>query len=189
MAAHSWNAADHFTLAKEIEDQLIGRPAPFLSGGQQQRVALARALVAEPEVLLLDEPLSNLDAKLREQMRVELRAGQQRVGLTAVYVTHDQVEALAISDIIAVMSAGRLVELGPPQKIYDSPRSRFAAEFIGAAHVVSVTDVHSFNGKICGQAPWGAIYFTQCEADGFRRITYFPDRPDVMAVYTTRIES
>ena len=140
-------------------EALIKRPAPFLSGGQQQRVALARALVAEPEVLLLDEPLSNLDAKLREQMRVELRALQQRVGLTAVYVTHDQIEALAISDVVAVMSAGRLVELGPPQKIYDSPKSRFAAEFIGAANVVPLREVQSVDGKTRGSVPWGAIYF------------------------------
>ena len=141
-------------------EALIERPAPFLSGGQQQRVALARALVAEPEVLLLDEPLSNLDAKLREQMRAELRALQQRVGLTAVYVTHDQIEALAISDVVAVMSAGRLVEFGPPHKIYDWPKSRFAAEFIGAGNVVPVRDVRPADGKIRGRVPWGEIYFS-----------------------------
>jgi iron(III) transport system ATP-binding protein len=140
-------------------EAFIERPAPFLSGGQQQRVALARALVAEPEVLLLDEPLSNLDAKLREQMRLELRALQQRVGLTAVYVTHDQIEALAISDIVAVMSAGRLVEFGPPQKIYDRPRSRFAGEFIGAANVVPVEEAQSMDGQARGRVPWGEIYF------------------------------
>jgi len=140
-------------------EAFIERPAPFLSGGQQQRVALARALVAEPEVLLLDEPLSNLDAKLREQMRVELRALQQRVGLTAIYVTHDQIEALAISDVVAVMSAGRLVEFGPPDKIYDWPKSRFAAEFIGAGNVVPVQEIQSVDGKTRGQVPWGKICF------------------------------
>jgi iron(III) transport system ATP-binding protein len=140
-------------------ETFIERPAPFLSGGQQQRVALARALVAEPEVLLLDEPLSNLDAKLREQMRVELRALQQRVGLTAVYVTHDQIEALAISDVVAVMSAGRLVEFGPPHQIYDWPKSRFAAEFIGAGNVVPLRDIHSVDGKTRGRVPWGEIHF------------------------------
>jgi iron(III) transport system ATP-binding protein len=140
-------------------ETFIERPAPFLSGGQQQRVALARALVAEPDVLLLDEPLSNLDAKLREQMRLELRALQQRVGLTAVYVTHDQIEALAISDMVAVMSAGRLVEFGPPQKIYDRPTSRFAGEFIGAANVVVVEEAQSVDGKTRGRVPWGEIYF------------------------------
>jgi iron(III) transport system ATP-binding protein len=140
-------------------EELLQRPAPFLSGGQQQRVALARALVAEPEVLLLDEPLSNLDAKLREQMRVELRAVQQRVGLTAVYVTHDQTEALAISDSIAVMNEGRLVEYGSPSEIYDRPKSRFAAEFIGAANVVPLTDPSSEGGKARAHTPWGEIHF------------------------------
>ena len=140
-------------------EELMERPAPFLSGGQQQRVALARALVAEPEVLLLDEPLSNLDAKLREQMRVELRAVQQRVGLTAVYVTHDQTEALAISDFIGVMSEGRLVEYGSPGEIYDRPKSRFAAEFIGAANVVPLSDLRSEGGKSRARTPWGEIHF------------------------------
>ena len=141
-------------------EAFLERPAPFLSGGQQQRVALARALVAEPEVLLLDEPLSNLDAQLREQMRVELRALQQRVGLTAVYVTHDQIEALAISDVVAVMSAGRLIEFGPPHKIYDWPKTRFAAEFIGAGNVVPVRETQSVDGKSRGRVPWGEIYFS-----------------------------
>jgi iron(III) transport system ATP-binding protein len=140
-------------------EELMERPAPFLSGGQQQRVALARALVAEPEVLLLDEPLSNLDAKLREQMRVELRAVQQRVGLTAVYVTHDQTEALAISDVIGVMSEGRLVEYGSPSEIYDRPKSRFAAEFIGAANVIPLSDLHAEGGKTRARIPWGEIHF------------------------------
>jgi iron(III) transport system ATP-binding protein len=140
-------------------EALMERPAPFLSGGQQQRVALARALVAEPEVLLLDEPLSNLDAKLREQMRIELRAVQPRVGLTAVYVTHDQTEALAISDVIGVMNAGRLVEHGAPSEIYDRPRSRFAAEFIGAANVVPLSDLRAEGGKARARTPWGEIYF------------------------------
>ena len=140
-------------------EEMMDRPAPFLSGGQQQRVALARALVAEPEVLLLDEPLSNLDAKLREQMRIEVRAVQQRVGLTAVYVTHDQTEALAISDVIGVMNAGRLVEYGTPGEIYDRPRSRFAAEFIGAANVVPLSDLRSEGDKTRARTPWGEIYF------------------------------
>jgi iron(III) transport system ATP-binding protein len=107
------------------------RLAPYLSGGQQQRVALARALVAEPEVLLLDEPLSNLDAKLREQMRAELRALQQRLGITTVYVTHDQTEALSMSDQVAVMSAGKIVEYGTPRELYEHPRTRFVADFLG----------------------------------------------------------
>ena len=102
-----------------------------LSGGQQQRVALARAVVAEPRVLLLDEPLSNLDAKVRERARFWLRDLQRRLGTTAVYVTHDQAEALAISDRVAVMSAGRVLQYAPPNDIYERPSSRFVAEFIG----------------------------------------------------------
>ena len=105
---------------------------PFqMSGGQQQRVALARAVVAEPRVLLLDEPLSNLDAKVREQARFWLREFQQRLGITAVYVTHDQGEALAISDRIAVLSGGRLLQYGTPTEIYERPATRFVADFIG----------------------------------------------------------
>ncbi|MBI3521865.1 MAG: ABC transporter ATP-binding protein [Chloroflexi bacterium] len=108
-----------------------------LSGGQQQRVALARALVLEPRLLLFDEPLSNLDAKLREQMRLEIRALQQRAGITSVYVTHDQAEAMTLSDRIAVMSEGRIVQLGTPRQIYDEPATRFVADFIGHANFVS----------------------------------------------------
>jgi iron(III) transport system ATP-binding protein len=119
-------------------DGLANRPAPNLSGGQQQRVALARALVAEPEVLLLDEPLSNLDAKLRESMRQEVRDLQQRLGITTLYVTHDQEEALAISDLIAVMSQGQILEFDAPRTIYERPRTRFAAQFIGLANVLPV---------------------------------------------------
>jgi iron(III) transport system ATP-binding protein len=105
-----------------------------LSGGQQQRVALARALVLEPKLLLFDEPLSNLDAKLREQMRLEIRTLQQRVGITSVYVTHDQAEAMTLADRIAVMDAGRIAQLGTPRKIYDEPADRFVAEFVGHAN-------------------------------------------------------
>ena len=102
-----------------------------LSGGEQQRVALARALIKEPEVLLLDEPLSNLDAKLREQMRFELKELQRRSGIPILYVTHDQAEALAMSDRLAVMNAGRLVQVGTPAEIYAHPTDRFVADFIG----------------------------------------------------------
>jgi iron(III) transport system ATP-binding protein len=116
--------------------QLAERPAPHLSGGQQQRVALARAIVGRPSLLLFDEPLSNLDAKLRERMRAEIRELQQRLSITAVYVTHDQAEALALSDTIAVMEAGRILALGSPREIYAAPASRFVADFVGSTNIV-----------------------------------------------------
>ena len=112
-------------------DQLAGREATKLSGGQQQRLALARALVMEPRLLLLDEPLSNLDAKLRERMRFELKRLQRDLRLTTVYVTHDQSEALALSHQIAVMNEGRVVQIGSPRDIYERPRDRFVADFVG----------------------------------------------------------
>jgi iron(III) transport system ATP-binding protein len=115
-------------------DHLVDRPATDLSGGQQQRLALARALVMEPSLLLLDEPLSNLDAKLREQMRFELKRLQRETGITAVYVTHDQEEALSMSSRIAVMNAGRIEQLGKPREIYNSPVSHFVADFIGTSN-------------------------------------------------------
>jgi iron(III) transport system ATP-binding protein len=107
------------------------RATSQLSGGQQQRVALARAIVMEPSILLFDEPLSNLDAKLREQMRIEIRQLQQRLGTTSVYVTHDQAEAMSMSDRIVVMNQGRVEQVGPPLEIYARPRNRFVADFIG----------------------------------------------------------
>ena len=115
---------------------LEDRPAPKLSGGQQQRVAFARALVNEPKVMLLDEPLSNLDAKLREQMRFEIKALQRRVNITTIYVTHDQAEALAISDQIAVMHAGKLIEVGNPHQLYSRPKRRFTATFLGLTNLI-----------------------------------------------------
>jgi iron(III) transport system ATP-binding protein len=140
---------------KEIEDkvmrvlsavglaELADREATKLSGGQQQRLALARALAMEPRLLLLDEPLSNLDAKLRERMRFELKRLQRETGITTVYVTHDQSEALALSHEIAVMNEGEIVQIGSPRDIYELPRNRFVADFVGTtnfldAKVVSV---------------------------------------------------
>jgi ABC-type Fe3+/spermidine/putrescine transport system ATPase subunit len=107
-----------------------------LSGGQQQRVALARALVLNPEILLLDEPLSNLDAKVRVQVRSEIRKLQEELGITALYVTHDQEEALALSDRIAVLNQGHLLQVGPPRDLYERPASRFVADFIGINNLV-----------------------------------------------------
>ncbi len=120
-------------------DHLADRDATKLSGGQQQRLALARALVMEPELLLLDEPLSNLDAKLRDRMRFELKRIQRDLGLTTVYVTHDQGEALALSHQIAVMNEGRVVQIGSPTDIYDRPTSKFVADFIGTSNFVDAT--------------------------------------------------
>jgi ABC-type Fe3+/spermidine/putrescine transport system ATPase subunit len=105
-----------------------------LSGGQQQRVALARALVVEPKVLLMDEPLSNLDAKVRQRLRAELRRLQKQVGITAIYVTHDQEEALALADTVVLMDQGRIVQTGTPQDIYLKPQTAFAAEFLGVSN-------------------------------------------------------
>jgi iron(III) transport system ATP-binding protein len=125
-------------------EALAGRPATALSGGQQQRVAIARALVFEPRVLLMDEPLSNLDAKLREQMRIDLRALQQKLGITTVYVTHDQEEAMVLADEIAVMHEGRLLQMASPEAIYTRPATRAIAAFFGAPNLLdaSVREVH-----------------------------------------------
>ena len=122
------------------------RPATQLSGGQQQRVALARALVKEPDLLLLDEPLSNLDTKLRERMRSELKRLQRELGITTLYVTHDQMEGILLSDRIAVMNGGRILQLGRPGEIYDQPNSQFVADFMGATNLLNGTlrsEVHA----------------------------------------------
>ncbi len=154
---------------KEVEERvravlvLVGlegleqRPAPFLSGGQQQRVALARALVYEPEVLLLDEPLSNLDAKVREQVREDLRSLQRRLGITTVYVTHDQLEALTLSDVVAVMHAGRLVEVGTPQELYARPKTRFTATFLGEISYLSGAVAGNDDGTVIIRTPFGPL--------------------------------
>jgi iron(III) transport system ATP-binding protein len=117
----------------------IDRQATKLSGGQQQRLALARALVIQPPLLLLDEPLSNLDAKLRESLRYELKRLQRELGITSIYVTHDQVEALALSTHIAVMQSGAVVQLGKPREVYTEPANKFVAEFIGTSNFIPGT--------------------------------------------------
>ncbi|MCC6718049.1 MAG: ABC transporter ATP-binding protein [Acetobacteraceae bacterium] len=126
-----------------------------LSGGQQQRVAVARAIVLEPQVLLFDEPLSNLDAKLRRRVRDEIRALQQDLHLTVVYVTHDQEEALAVSDRIIVMSQARIAQDGTPRELYEAPASRFVADFIGNANLLPVTLRH--DDATMGTATLGAL--------------------------------
>ena len=122
--------------------ELKDRYPAELSGGQQQRVALARALIVEPQILLMDEPLSNLDANLREEMRFEIRRLHEEFKITTVYVTHDQAEAMATSDRIAVLDHGRLVQVGSPGDIFDRPKTRFVAEFVGKANIL----IGSFNG-------------------------------------------
>ena len=134
-------------------DGYENRPATKLSGGQQQKVALARALVAEPKVILFDEPLSNLDAKLREETRKELRSFLSELRITAVYVTHDRIEALALSDLIAVMRAGKIVEIGDPKKIYFNSDHKFVADFIGRANLIK--------GKITKQEGKHAVFSTE----------------------------
>ncbi len=133
-----------------------------LSGGQQQRVGLARALVYRPKVLLLDEPLSNLDAKLREEMRFEIRELVDRMGITAVYVTHDQSEALALSDRVAVMNAGHIEQVGTPDEIYDYPQSRFVADFIGLSDFVAgtVSELRAEQGLAAITAPGVEVLVT-----------------------------
>ena len=120
-------------------EEMAGREATRLSGGQQQRLALARALVMEPRLLLLDEPLSNLDAKLRERMRFELKRLQRELRITTVYVTHDQSEALALSHSIAVMNAGRIQQVGTPREIYERPGNQFVADFVGNTNFLDAT--------------------------------------------------
>jgi iron(III) transport system ATP-binding protein len=127
-------------------DGLEDRSPSKLSGGQQQRVALARALVISPQILLMDEPLSNLDAKLRVSMREEIRRIQKELGITTIYVTHDQEEAMAVSDRIAILNRGRLEQLGSPAEIYCRPQSRFAAEFMGASNIIEM-DVSGYDSN------------------------------------------
>ena len=129
----------------QIEDYASRFPNE-ISGGQQQRVALARAVVTEPSVLLFDEPLSNLDAKLREYMREELRKIQKRVGITSLYVTHDQSEAMAISDQVIIMQSGTIEQAGTAMEIYARPKSKFVAGFIGKANFVKPDEIHSVSG-------------------------------------------
>jgi ABC-type Fe3+/spermidine/putrescine transport system ATPase subunit len=139
-----WKAAD---IAKRVDEmlkllQLDGfgpRPVTQLSGGQRQRVALGRALAVDPQILLLDEPMSNLDYKVRIELRHELRALQRRIGITAVYVTHDREEALTLADRIAVIDAGRIVQIGSPEDIYHRPQSAFVAGFMGADNSLDIT--------------------------------------------------
>ena len=140
-------------------EHLADREATKLSGGQQQRLALARALVMEPALLLLDEPLSNLDAKLRERMRFELKRLQRELKITTVYVTHDQSEALALSHQIAVMSDGRIMQIGSPRDIYERPRNKFVADFVGTTNFLEaqITAVEAEPGRYVVESPIGKL--------------------------------
>ena len=132
-----------------------------LSGGQQQRVALARALVIEPDILLLDEPLSNLDAKLREETRIEIKRIQSELGVTTIYVTHDQTEAMAMSDRIMVMENGYVKQIGTPQEIYNRPLNRFVATFIGETNLIEAT-ITAINGdEITAKTMNGTVFTGQ----------------------------
>ncbi len=149
---------DRATIAKKLAallsttrlSELADRYPGELSGGQQQRVALARALIVEPETLLLDEPLSNLDANLREEMRFEVRRLHDAYRYTTVYVTHDQAEAMTTADLIAVMNAGRIEQLGTPEDIYDRPRSEFVARFIGSSNIVRGKNLDASRVELAG---------------------------------------
>ncbi|WP_026411392.1 ABC transporter ATP-binding protein [Actinomadura oligospora] len=156
-------------VARALESVGLGRYADRrieqLSGGQQQRVALARALVISPDVLLLDEPLSNLDAKLREETRTEIRRAQREAQITSVYVTHDQAEAMAMSDRIAVLDAGRLHQIGTPREIYNRPATAFVARFIGRSNVLDAKVVDGSGETAVVRLPGGATIEAARPAD------------------------
>ena len=158
------------SVAKLVQiDELMDRKPSELSGGQQQRVAIARALVKMPRVLLLDEPLSNLDARLRLQTREEIRRIQKETGITTVFVTHDQEEAMSISDMIVVMKLGVVQQVGKPQEIYDDPKNLFVAKFLGTP------PINVFNGRVEG----GKLYIGE---DAVLNVKGVDDRPVTVAI-------
>jgi len=162
------------------------RSSTQLSGGQQQRLALARGLVHEPKILLLDEPLSNLDAKLREQMRFELKRLQRTLRITTVYVTHDQAEALALSDEIAVFNAGRVVQRGSPQDIYSHPADRFVADFIGSANFLTgaVAQEADLDGMVSVATAHGTLRCPFAQAVRAGQKVVVTARPEDLMLYS-----
>src|SRR5215207_1378721 len=168
----------------------MGSRYPFqLSGGQQQPVALARAVVAEPRVLLLDAPLSNLDAKVREAARIWLRDIQTRLGITAVYVTHDQAEALAMSDKIAVMHAGRVEQFATPQEVYDQPATRFVAEFIGATSFLKGTLIERTGDWVRVRLPEIGELSLRAERGRLNAVQdWAPNAPVTVAIRSERVQ-
>jgi len=156
--------------------RLLDRRPRQLSGGERQRVALARALVREPTALLLDEPLSNLDAKLRASARLEIKAFQQRVGLTTIYVTHDQVEAMGMGDRIAVIDGGRVRQVGTPVEIYDHPADRFVATFVGSPPM----NILDQNGGYLGFRPENFLPKDMIEDSSFTEFKFRVDRSEYL---------
>ncbi len=182
-------------LRKRVEEALAvvelsgleGRMATQLSGGQQQRLALARAVIRRPRLLLLDEPLSNLDAKLRETMRVELRSLQRRIGVTTLYVTHDQAEALSMSDRIAVMSKGKILQEGTPREIYHRPTTEFVANFVGTANFINAEVLG--RGDADGMALKGGVGTLQArcpEGVGSGDTVTLTIRPENIRIYVSK---
>src|SRR5262245_54514349 len=166
-----------------VETRLPGQ----LSGGQRQRVALARALVIEPTVLLLDEPLSNLDAILRKRMRQEIRDLQRRLGITTIFVTHDQDEAFELSDRVAILDNGHIEQLGTPEELYDAPASRFVAEFIGDANLITVDVVQvDETGAARVRLPGGTILAARATSGDFSAgdVAHLMIRPERLELLT-----
>ncbi len=163
--------------------QFAERRPNQLSGGQQQRVALARALILNPKVLLLDEPLGALDAKLRKRLQIELKALQEEVGITFVYVTHDQEEALTMSDRIAVMSAGRVEQVGPPKEIYEAPATAYVADFLGVSNLMSAMAAGVGDGGCKVTVGEFSLIAGEGDADtvGDCKITIRPERVQIQA--------
>ncbi len=164
----------------------LDRSPHQLSGGQQQRVALLRALVTEPKVLLFDEPLSNLDAQMRVQMRAEIRRVQKTLGVTALYVTHDQDEAMTLSDRIVVMEKGRVAQIGPPREVYARPRSRFVASFLGEATFVPADVLGRESGTVVVDGPLGRLALPDPGLPGDARKITLVVRPEVVKLFDGR---
>jgi spermidine/putrescine transport system ATP-binding protein len=164
-------------------DEMVHRKPSQMSGGQRQRVALARAIVCEPKVLLLDEPLSALDAKLRQQMRTELKSLQKKLGITFIFVTHDQEEALTMSDRIAVLNAGAIEQIGTVSEIYHHPKTRFVAEFIGETNILHATTAGSEGGFVVCRMEDGAVLKVQTTANAAPGPVLLSVRPEKVEVF------
>lgn len=168
----------------KLGDRIDAMPGQ-LSGGQQQRIALGRALAYNPEVLLLDEPLANLDARLREEMRFELRAIQERTGVTTICVTHDQSEAMVLSDKIVVMRDGRIEQEGTPRDIYERPRTEFTARFVGLSNLIGIERIEPAGNGLAARTSFGALAFHP-NGIGQARIAKLSIRPEDVRVAPDR---